>query len=247
MLLGVKDAEYILDSPFKSDRLSKQTCRNNMSNQVLRLNADYSPMPSMLSWEDAVELILMDKAILVEAVPGKFVRSEHLVLPWPSIVALKRYRQVRARVRFSSRNVITRDRGICCFCGYAPKDRQGFIDRTELTMDHCIPRQQGRLEHNSVWLPWSRETVALTSWKNCVAACRSCNSQKANRTPEQAGMQMRYLPRTPSNMDVLRIALARVRNIPNEWLQYLPADFNTTGRDSTTAPMEAQVIKYTGS
>jgi 5-methylcytosine-specific restriction endonuclease McrA len=33
---------------------------------------------------------------------------------------------------------------------------------------------------------------------NLVAACRACNSEKADRLPEEAGMKLVYLPYVPS-------------------------------------------------
>ena len=35
------------------------------------------------------------------------------------------------------------------------------------------------------------------SWENCVAACRSCNSRKADRLLEEIGWQLEHPPRPP--------------------------------------------------
>ena len=216
-----------------------------MSKHVLKLNADFSPL-ALVPWEDAIELILADKATVVESVPGKFVRSEKLVMAMPSVVALRRYKVVKGRIRFSGKNVILRDRGVCAYCGCAPKDRQGFIDRTELTMDHVIPRATGKQDHNVVYTPWLKTWTNVTSWTNCVTACRACNSAKKDRSPEQAGMPLRFFPRTLTHNDVMRMLISRVRDIPAEWLPYLPDHMTNmsetaTCNDSISA---AQIIKF---
>jgi hypothetical protein len=58
--------------------------------------------------------------------------------------------------------VFERDGEVCRYCG-----------RTEnLSVDHVVPRCQGGGDQ----------------LENLVVACRSCNSRKGGRTPEQAGM-----------------------------------------------------------
>ncbi len=187
--------------------------------QVLQLNADYTPM-RVVGWEHAVELVLDGRAMLVEALPGKYVRSEKLVLPWPAVIALKRYHVIRGRAKFSGKNVVVRDLGVCSYCGSAPRLLDGRIDRDELTLDHVVPRAQAR--DGVVFLPWSRKWVNVSSWENATTACRACNSFKADRTPAQAGMTMRVYPRNPTQNDVLRMALSKVRRVPREWVAYLP-------------------------
>ncbi|MFN7144666.1 MAG: HNH endonuclease, partial [Myxococcota bacterium] len=87
---------------------------------ALQLNADYAPM-KVLRWERAIELVLDEKAVTVAPYEGRFVRSESLALPWPAVIALKRYARARERVRFSSRNVQARDLWTCAYCGVRPR------------------------------------------------------------------------------------------------------------------------------
>jgi hypothetical protein len=75
-----------------------------------------------------------------------------------------------------------------------------------------------------VYLPWSKRWVNVTCWENAVTACQPCNSRKADRTPVQAGMALRFLPRMPTSLDAFRVNLARVR-APSEWVPFLPEDF----------------------
>jgi len=42
-----------------------------------------------------------------------------------------------------------------------------------------------------------RDVGGKTNWENIVTACVRCNSRKANRLPEQAGMTLRRAPAKP--------------------------------------------------
>lgn len=82
-------------------------------------------------------------------------------------------------VRLSRRNIFARDKSVCQYCGHR-------FPRTELTIDHVIPRSRGGTD----------------SWENLVLACTSCNLRKRDRTPEEAQMPLirkpvapRWLPR----------------------------------------------------
>lgn len=212
----------------------------SVSNQppVLQLNADYTPT-KVLRWERAVELILADKAVLLTAYPGRFVRSPSFALAWPAVIVLKRYSKARGKVGFSGRNVLARDGFACQYCGVMPRLSNGQPDKIALTLDHVIPRAQAK--EARVYLPWQRKTVAVTCWENVVTACRNCNLKKADRTPAQAGMHLRTIPRTPTQADGLRIHLARYNFIPPEWDAWLPENWHTDGlpEQSEVIPMRA--------
>ncbi|GDX81893.1 hypothetical protein LBMAG42_37040 [Deltaproteobacteria bacterium] len=186
---------------------------------VLQLNADYTPM-KVIRWQRAVELALDEKVVQVAAYPGRFVRSASLAVPWPAVVALRRYSVMRGKVRFSSRSVQARDNFACAYCGLRPVMGDGRPDRVQLTMDHVIPRAQAR--EGRVFLPWARRWVNVTCWENAATACRACNFRKADRTPAQAGMLLRIFPRVPTQQDALRMALTRLPNLPETWLEWLP-------------------------
>ncbi|MBM4364893.1 MAG: HNH endonuclease [Deltaproteobacteria bacterium] len=188
---------------------------------VLLLNADYTPM-RVIRWERAVELVLDQKLVQVAAYPGRFVRSMALALPWPSVVALRKYSHGRGKVRFSSRNVQARDAYTCSYCGVRPRQADGRPDRVSLTLDHVIPRAHAR--EGKVYLPWSRKWVNVSCWENSATACRNCNSRKADRTPVQANMTLRIYPRVPTQADALRMAMSRLMVVPEEWLPWLPPD-----------------------
>ncbi len=70
--------------------------------------------------------------------------------------------------------VFRRDRGLCGYCGRA-------ISLADASLDHVIPQSLGGPD----------------TWDNLVNACRRCNQKKADRTPEQAGMPLRFKPFIP--------------------------------------------------
>ncbi len=93
----------------------------------------------------------------------------------PRVIQLLDYDRVpRPRVKFTRSNVYLRDRHRCQYCG----SRQSAA---ELTLDHVQPRSRG----------------GPTTWRNIVVSCFGCNSRKADRNPEEAGMPLLREPRPP--------------------------------------------------
>ena len=114
------------------------------------------------------------------------IRSPCIVLRMPRVLLLGAYDRVpRREIRFSRRNVYLRDGHQCQYCG------RGFREE-ELNLDHVVPRDVG----------------GKTSWENIVTACVRCNSRKANRLPEQAGMTLRRPPTKPKWRLVVASSLA---------------------------------------
>ena len=48
--------------------------------------------------------------------------------------------------------------------------------------------------------------------------CADCNLVKSNRTPEQAGMPLLYLPYVPSRFEAFLLDGRRIRADVHEWL-----------------------------
>lgn len=188
-----------------------------MNANVLVLNIDYTPL-EVIPWQDAMEKIIQGKMELVADYAGRVIRSAYQEWAYPAVVRLtKKFAQ--RKVRLSRLNVLARDAFTCQYCGARPRKKGGQPDLTELTLDHIVPRAQAR--DGMVVLPWNKERVRVTSWENVATACYSCNSGKADRTPAQAKMALAKHPRTPSTVDVARMAITRYR-IPDEWKLYLP-------------------------
>jgi len=148
---------------------------------VLLLNADFSPLKA-LSWQHSVCLVLREEAMVVQKVPGRKVRSASLELPWPAVIALRRFVNVRPVPGPTRRNVLLRDGHRCAYCGAAAEELPAGV---RLTVDHVVPRS--RATRGRVVDARGRR-VAVNGWDNVVAACPTCNHRKAARTPEEAGM-----------------------------------------------------------
>ncbi|HEY7814653.1 MAG TPA: HNH endonuclease [Nakamurella sp.] len=138
---------------------------------VLLTNASYQVL-SRIDWQRAVVLVVIGVAETIESHPTELVRSQHLSIPLPTIVRLREYRHVQFRDGDSRspsfRQIRLRDGRRCAYCG-GPGD----------TVDHVVPQSRGGSGH----------------WDNLVCACRACNNRKADRTPLEAGMRLRWAPR----------------------------------------------------
>lgn len=91
--------------------------------------------------------------------------------------------------------LLRRDRHTCAYCGEVGEDRA-------LQAEHIVPASRGG--------PYS--------WMNLVTACAGCNGRKANRTPEEAGMPLLYLPYVPSRYEAFLLEGRRIRADVHEWL-----------------------------
>ena len=76
---------------------------------------------------------------------------------------------------FTRKNLLVRDNFECQYCS---------SKKTPLTMDHVNPKTKGGLD----------------TWENLVAACQPCNRKKGNRTPKEAGMPLKRMPRKPNKI-----------------------------------------------
>ncbi len=114
------------------------------------------------------------------------IRTISLRIRIPRVIMLVIFdRQPRKEVKFTRHNIFERDRNTCLYCG-------GTFDRTELNLDHVVPRDQG----------------GPTSWENIVCSCIACNTRKANRTPQEAGMRLIRKPRRPKWRPFIQINLS---------------------------------------
>lgn len=115
----------------------------------------------------------------------------------PRVIILQLYDRIpRSKVRFSRHNIYLRDGNTCQYCGRE-------LPRTELNLDHVIPRAQG----------------GRTSWENVVCCCIDCNLSKGARTPEQAGLKLLKIPVRPRWTPTFRTQSGKVRY--REWLPFL--------------------------
>ncbi|MEO5952416.1 MAG: HNH endonuclease, partial [Chloroflexia bacterium] len=107
-------------------------------------------------------------------------------------------RRPQRRVPLSRREIFVRDNYTCQYCGKRTHD---------LTLDHIIPRSRG----------------GPNSWDNLVSACHDCNGKKGQRTPDQAKMYLRSVPREPRPNPYPNLQrLTTNGELVEQWQPYLP-------------------------
>ena len=140
---------------------------------TLKLDSSYKPI-GIISWQDAITLVISGKAYIIEAYE-KFIRSAKKAWQVPAVIVLKRFVNYE-HVKFSCsrKNIIIRDDNQCQYCGK-------LFESSQLTLDHVIPKSRG----------------GTNSWSNLVAACRACNQRKGNLLSAEANMFPLQTPRAP--------------------------------------------------
>jgi 5-methylcytosine-specific restriction endonuclease McrA len=170
---------------------------------VLLLNGSTWEPLSVISVPRAMNLLLAQKAIIVEE-SGKFLHTVSERFSVPSVIALRTYVNVpRRKAHWSRRGVLVRDDFTCIYCGIQPGGEQSgrILHKSDFTIDHVLPRSRG-----------GRDT-----WTNTACACAACNHRKGDRLPHEAGMRMRWEPKTPRT-SYLVIALG---SGPSVWKRYI--------------------------
>ena len=174
--------------------------------RVLLLNGSTWEPLSIITVPRAINLVLAGKAIVVEQ-SGQFLRGVRDKYPIPSVIALRTFINVpRRRASWSRKGVLVRDLFTCIYCGAKPGtlQRGKVLAKSDLTVDHIIPRSRGGKDQ----------------WSNTACACYSCNHRKGNRLPNEAGMKLRWEPRIPRT-SYLVIAIG---SGPDAWKQYIEID-----------------------
>lgn len=155
---------------------------------VVVLNYDYQYI-NKISWKKAICLVYKGKAEVLKESKRLIRNAEKTVeIMVPKVLRLLKLVRViyKQKVPFSKKNVLVRDNHTCQYCG---------TNKVRLTIDHIVPRSKG----------------GKTTFENCVAACRECNSKKGNKTPREAKMFPRSRPTEPTIMEFLRLQMKRER------------------------------------
>jgi 5-methylcytosine-specific restriction endonuclease McrA len=161
--------------------------------QTLVLDQGYQPI-NAVPFQKALGYIVKGKVDVL----ASYERVVHPYWQMPAVVRLTHWVQTHQRkVKFSRQNVLIRDRFVCQYCGVS-------MNTGQLTFDHVQPRSRG----------------GRTTWTNIVAACSECNSHKANRTPQEAGMKLRKRPVQPTWLPMYNMTLQRLQDVPSEWRDY---------------------------
>jgi 5-methylcytosine-specific restriction endonuclease McrA len=137
---------------------------------VLVLNSQYLPIQTT-SIKKAIKLIYRGVAV-AEKYTDKMWHSISTEIILPSVIRLINFHKIPVKTyKLSKKNILIRDRYTCQYCKQTVSDRS-------LTIDHIIPKSRG----------------GSSRWENLVTACKRCNSIKADRTPEEAGMLLLSKP-----------------------------------------------------
>ncbi len=170
--------------------------------RVLLLNASYEPL-KVLPATHALQLLVRGIVEPVTEVVAARFRSPSTTLSVPTVIRLQRYVSVpRRNAAWSKRGVLERDEYTCIYCGARPGDlRDGhMLSKGDMTIDHIVPRSHR----------------GGNTWGNTACACQGCNLRKADRTPHEAGMRMRWEPKLP------RVGYLVVSgSVPESWKMYL--------------------------
>lgn len=147
-----------------------------MRAQVLLLDAEMTII-RMVSVRRAIKYVLNNKgSVALPAPNAPFVHEGILV---PSVVILNHVPKIEVSkrerpVRWSKRGVLIRDNYECAYC----------TERRADTVDHILPSSLG----------------GGSTWLNTIAACRPCNGEKSDRTPEEWGVPLRFEPMVPESL-----------------------------------------------
>lgn len=163
--------------------------------RVLKLDQAYQPV-EIVPWTEAMRLIYLEKAEIVEAYPNEYIRSVNKSYPAPCIIRVMQGIERPRRLRFSRENVYRRDEYKCQYCGTQ-------FDVEDLTLDHVFPASRG----------------GKKSWENIVTACTWCNSKKADKSLEQFGMRLVRKPGKPR--ESLKMILRISPHDPQIWADYV--------------------------
>jgi 5-methylcytosine-specific restriction endonuclease McrA len=143
-------------------------------------------------------LLAQNKAVVCEE-HEETKRSVSFTFRVPSVIRLLQTVRLRKRpvVQFTRLNVYARDEFQCqyCFDRFHPE---------RLTLDHVLPESRG----------------GRRVFENIVTACVPCNRRKDDRTPEEAGMPLKYKPRRPLVLaPMMKITVGWTT--PDAWRTYL--------------------------
>ncbi|MBV8579339.1 MAG: HNH endonuclease [Candidatus Eremiobacteraeota bacterium] len=160
---------------------------------VLLLNFTYEPL-GIVDLARAVRMLFARKVEIVHR-GDREIRTTSVAFPLPSVVRLLYFvKRHRKKVALTKKNVLLRDKYTCAYCG--------THSGREMTVDHVIPRSRG----------------GRSVWENLVASCSTCNARKGDRTPDEARMPLRRVPREPR---FIPWVVVRRHTAPDEWVKYL--------------------------
>lgn len=150
---------------------------------------------SVVSWRRGVVLSLNNKNLRVLEYYDLTVGSEYDIFEVPAVMLYQKFVKPPKRRTISKHYVLLRDKMTCQYC--AKK-----LDELTSSVDHVIPVSRFSTK------------VEANTWDNLVACCKSCNTKKRNRTPQEARMSLVREPRQPSGF-------LHINTAPDVWRKYV--------------------------
>lgn len=139
------------------------------------------------------------------------ITGEQTTMPVRPIIAVRNAddndggaKKVNMTPRLTNKNLFNRDRCTCAYCG-------NVYGIAQLTRDHIMPVSRGGKD----------------TWQNTITACKGCNNWKADKTPEEAEMPLRFNPYVPSHAENMILSN---RHILASQLEFLRPMVNQNSR-----------------
>jgi 5-methylcytosine-specific restriction endonuclease McrA len=115
------------------------------------------------------------------------IHTTKLSVRAPRVILLTKYSKVPTkRRRMSMRNVCEYYDNTCAYTGKK-------LSKHTRSLDHVVPKSKG----------------GKSTWENVVPCDRELNSIKADRTPKEAGLQLRVVPHEPRRVPFTEILRKR--------------------------------------
>lgn len=160
-----------------------------MSATVLKLDCSFRPL-ALIPWHEAIRLLYLDKATVVEQLDDEFWCSPSVQVPKPLVIQVKTYVRLRPNKNngMAIKSILyARDLGCCQYCGTELSMRQA-------TKDHVVPRSRGES------LGMTKQEI--NGYCNLVIACKACNTEKADKLCWEIGMYPRTTPKVPEYINL---------------------------------------------
>lgn len=177
-----------------------------MNAKILRLNKAGLPISWLTREETATlmvkELVIWSLGNTVMEIRGGYDRlGVQSVIKLPSIVACDgKVHKDSFDPPLENKFLFRRDKNICLYCG-----RQCSV--YDLSRDHVLPLSRGGRD----------------AWTNVVTSCRRCNNRKADRSPEEASMELLAVPFVPNQYEFLYLSN---HNVLADQMEFLSARFS---------------------
>lgn len=141
--------------------------------KALLLNSSFEPL-SFVPLKRLIKLVVNNKVEIMDFW-DEYIHWGAGKMKFPAIVRLKYYvNRPPIRKKFNIRAVFARDMYQCLYCGIS-------LTPSKITVDHIVPKSRG----------------GILTWLNAASSCEPCNTKKANKTPEEAGMKLLKKPYVP--------------------------------------------------